>query len=392
MREQNSHTFSRILQGLLGLGCCLAASHCVIKKTTSFESYGLTTVQIQMDSENLSQLNSTIWAKRPVNATIKVTGEEIPVVLNYAGKSTLDAFKKSYQVEILDGRKFQGRTSFRLSSQAIDPTALRSQVGFAVYQELGLPSPTAQPVSLYLDKDFQGLYQLIETVDEEFFALEGTPITALYKAKYSNASFDIASANNLDEGLTVRYGPEGYTDVKFLIEHINALPDPEALAKVESILDIDNFMTYTAATVLLKNWDGFVNNFFLFRRKADKKFGFAPWDLDRVYEPEPTRRPYEPDKSLWGYNRISQKLLQVEPYRKRYLDTLQQSFQQIPLSRIFELIDQHINSQASAFAADRVLSARGNSIQAQGQVMKDVASVWHKQIQTELTNKLEEYP
>ena len=56
-----------------------------------------------MDEDTLGELNNSGLSKRPFSARIRIDGRRFRARVNFAGKSTLDAFKKSYDLELLDG-------------------------------------------------------------------------------------------------------------------------------------------------------------------------------------------------------------------------------------------------------------------------------------------------
>jgi hypothetical protein len=60
--------------------------------------YGMPSWQLHMDSDDLGMLNSTVSAKFPVAGELELEGKRYPVRINYAGKSTLDAVKKSFDI------------------------------------------------------------------------------------------------------------------------------------------------------------------------------------------------------------------------------------------------------------------------------------------------------
>src|SRR5688500_7647078 len=97
---------------------------CVSPGRRTVESFGLPLVEIAVESENLAELNSTIGAKVPVPAAISIAGRKFAGRVNYAGKSTLDHYKKSFDLYFDENDLFRGRSAYRLSAQATDASAL----------------------------------------------------------------------------------------------------------------------------------------------------------------------------------------------------------------------------------------------------------------------------
>ena len=47
------------------------------------------------------------------------------------------------------------------------------------------------------------------------------------------------------------------------------------LAGVKSLVDLESFINYFSASLILNNWDGYANNYFLYLNER-QKFAFAP--------------------------------------------------------------------------------------------------------------------
>ena len=243
-------------------------------------SFGLRKFHLTVKPEVLSGLAHTVDVKRPYPAKAHWGGKDYKVSINYAGRSTRDAIKKSYDVTLVD-HKVEGQGSLRLSSQFVDPTLLRSLIGFPAFGDYLVP--TVEPVVLYLNNKYQGLYQLIEVVNEDFFHNRGIEITHLYKAKLANAGFSLDFYNNVKGAFSSRIEPKTFGPLQYLYQLVLSA-DTDSYQKIVEIVDVDQVMAYAATATYLKHWDGFNNNYFLARFKSDGKFRIIPWDLDRIYE------------------------------------------------------------------------------------------------------------
>mgnify|MGYP003684748621 FL=1 len=240
------------------------------------EDFGLKRISITMDAEDLGELNNSYQAKRPFAARVDFNGRVYRGKVNYAGKSTIDAFKKSLHLTF-NKPVFFGRSSIRLSSQNVDDSLLRSLLGFKVFGMAGLMVPKVEPVAIYLNQKYMGLYQMIEPVDMEFFQVRGESPLDLYKAKFANANFGPEYLGQLDDAYTVRIKPKSASAIRYLWE-LAIREDEASYDELEKILDIENYLNYVAAAVILKHWDGFDNNYFL-ARMQDGRFRIVPWDL-----------------------------------------------------------------------------------------------------------------
>jgi spore coat protein H len=355
---------------------------CIKRSSKPLDDYGLVLVEIIMDSEQLSRLNSTVWDKLPIPCKVIIDGQTFSAHVTYAGKSTIDDLKKSYKIRFDSGR-YRGHKEYRISAQSLDPTLLKSHVGFDIFRALELPTPDIDYASVYLNKDFTGLFQLIEPVDAAFFERRHLSYSSLFKAQYGNADFNTATLSKLEQGFDVQSDPESYHELIALIETLNSKSKNKKPADLENMVDIDNSIRYLVASVILNNWDGYQNNFFIFRDLESKKFGFVPWDLDRVLEPDASKL-LTPNASIWGENKLIAALLENPTHKKEYLDLLEQTLSKTyPLAKMLDIIEETSSKVRPAFEADRMLSRKFN-FQAEKEKLKLTATSWVQLVEEEL--------
>ena len=314
---------------------------------------GIRELRISMDSEDLGDLNNSYQAKRPYPAKLRIDNRSYTVDLHYAGKSTLDAYKKSFQIDLGD-EDYNGMKSIRLSSQAVDTTMLRSQLGFEVFSLAGVESPKVEPVAVFLNEKYLGLYQMIEPVDSDFFERKGINVAELYKTKYANANFSMDFLVNLDEAYSIKLKPKDDSAIRLLWETV-LRDDAESFEDLEKILDIDQYLRYMAAAVALKHWDGFNNNYFLVR-PVGGRFQIVPWDLDRIYESDPWE-----SHNIHGGNGWVVKLLSQDRYRIRYEEHLGTLLQTITDESLLDRLDGWQRNISLAYDVDPVLGASDRS-------------------------------
>ncbi|MGE0173739.1 MAG: CotH kinase family protein [Oligoflexales bacterium] len=335
-----------------------------------------------MDSEQQNRLNSTVWEKTPVPCKVKVNGETYSSQINYAGKSTIDDLKKSYTIQF-DDKTYKGHHSYRLSAQNLDPTLLKAQLGFEIFRSLGIPSPDAEPAAVYLNREYIGLFQLIEPVDIDFFRRRNLDFSSLFKAQYGNADFDKKMLAKIDQGFDIEFKPKSYHELTALIETLENSRLTNDLKDVESMVDVDNSMAYLAASVALNNWDGYQNNFFLYRDTKTKQFAFVPWDLDRTLELEASNM-FEPDITIWGKNKLFAFILTDLEHKRAYLDLLEQIItKSYPLSKMFAIIEENSSKIRRAYEADRMLNHK-TSLFVEKERLKQTIELWYGSLEQEL--------
>ncbi len=359
------------------------------------DSFGLTKIEFTIASEHLGTLNSMVYARRDVPARVEIAGESRKVLVRYSGQTSLGQFKKSYTIEFVapdldlnmfkeESGLFRGHREYVISAQNGDPTKLHSALGFYAFRQAGLPASEAEPAAVYLNEGYQGLYYLIEPVDADFFKIRNQRLGSLYEAfngQYNGAHFSFAGGYDVRLGFESKGEREGfYGDLERLIQTLD-ISTPESLpARLEPLLDVENYLRYLAVSVLFHNWDGYFNNFRLHLDPQIGKFQIIPWDLDNILEFHPTRSRLE------GANELSEKLLQVPAYRQRYKQILLELMDdKLTVASLDGRIDETAAQIARAFAADRFLTAAGNKTLAEHVAeTKQFIRNWYAKIREEL--------
>lgn len=345
------------------------------------QHYGLGVARLELDSEALARLNSTVTAKVPVGGKIRLDKTWYRVGISYSGRGTLDDYKKSYELTFSDNSRYRGRSHYRLSAQSSDSTGVKSVVGFAAYRAMGFAVPDIEPVVLYLNGVFQGLYHLLEPVDSEFYQVRGLTVANLLKAKYGNASFSRESLTQLDEAFDAKIDPETTYDLRQFIEAINTPSTPESDATIANFIDLDSFFSYIATTVLLNQWDGFTNNFFIYRAISSLKFAWSPWDLDRLQDTSSEQAVYQKGTTIFGQGRLCERIFSVPSWRTRYLEVLQHAHSQtLSLSGLLADIEAASVKIAEAFSQDMVLSRDGRTAAHMADGLKTQFVDWYDRV------------
>ena len=240
-------------------------------------SYGLRKVSLRLLDDDYDRLVDKGWSKNKVFAHFKIQGKIYPIEIGYSGKTSIDSIKRNYKFTFKRGHTFQGHTHYRLSGQPSDETGLRSLAGFYSFKVFGFETPDIEPVSLYINNKYKGIYYLIEPVDEDFFRLRGIKLQSLYKAQLGNATFSLDNISQPQRGWSEKNGTsKSYEELLLLLKTLHY--DKQNLA---DILDIQDYIRYIAAAAFIGHCDGFRNNFYIYTEHKEDKFKFIPWDLDR---------------------------------------------------------------------------------------------------------------
>ena len=236
--------------------------------------------------------------------SIAVGGKSFDKVgIRYKGNGTImDAartIKKSIKIDLDrydESLRYDGLKTLNLHSGVADPSKARETLGYAAYRAAGVPAPLTALAEVTLtvprkfDKEFLGLYTIVEPVDKAFLKRHyNTDKGLLMKPER------LGGLNHLGddwERYKTTYQPKRDAtpaEQKRVIDFtrfVNNATDEQFQKEIEAYLDVDAFLRYMAVTALEVNMDSFFtlgHNYCLYLHPETNKFHFIPWDLDRTF-------------------------------------------------------------------------------------------------------------
>lgn len=331
------------------------------------DGYGLKLVELEMTSEAVAELRHGVYTETPVPCSAEIEGAESRCQIRVAGSTTRDDLKKSFDLEL--AREHAGRRRHRLSAMNGDPSGLRALLAIGSFAIAELEVPHAEPVALWLNHEYLGLYLLIEPIDEEFFLDRDDRVIALYKARNQRASLE--HTEDLDLAFAARAGETNRSDLRALVEAIDAA-DRGAFPRLDSLIDTPQMLRAMAGAHFIHNWDGIYNNFFLARSEREPRFRMLAWDLDqtfgRVLDPE--------DGELFAPNALMRLLYQEE--QALYLEELRRLNRLVTPEVFSQLVDEFASTIREAYEHDPLL--RGASLSEQAAALRRRAEQQHAAI------------
>ena len=253
-----------------------------------------------------------------------------------AGASPRKPFKIDFN-RFRPGRKFHGVANLNLNNAAIDPSQMREALSLAVFRDAGVPAPRSAFAMVYLtvegvyDREFLGLYTIIEEVDRAFLKSRfGESSGLLLKPEGVRGMPYLGDDANLwadryNPRTSVR--PEHAARFVEFLELLNRADDDAFRARIAEYVDIDAFLRYLAANALMSNMDSPLctgHNYYLYLCERDGRLRWIPWDLNLSFGsftwtgtiPQlmdlSLSRPHLPP------NRLIDRLLAIEDVRREY--------------------------------------------------------------------------
>ncbi|WP_284641343.1 exopolysaccharide Pel transporter PelG [Paenibacillus silviterrae] len=226
--------------------------------------------------------------------------------ISLRGKTARYASQRSYKIRLNDQAGFwRDQRVLNLNKHSYDSSRIRNKLSFDIFETLpNIASLRTQFVHLYV-KDLSenakasapfvdyGLYTHIEQANETFLKNHWLdPYGQLYKAvmfeffRYpdelkssSDPSFD---KEKFETRLEIN-GSDDHDKLLAMLDDVNnmSIPIDEVMAKH---FDLDNYLTWLAANILMDNMDTDAQNFFLYSPLNSSKWYFLPWDYDGGWE------------------------------------------------------------------------------------------------------------
>ena len=203
------------------------------------------------------------------------------------------------------GQRFLGLKSFVLKNLWQDGSFMHETLAMSLFARMGQPAPRESFCRLYINNEFQGLYAIVESVDNSFLSrtlgenngyLYSYQIQEPFHGEYLGddlgpykARFEAQSHER--ETDTMLYAP-----LRDWLREVNEADGAIWRERVEEYLDLPQFVTQVAIEMFLAENDGLLgaegmNNFFLYRFNKSKRQRFLVWDKDNSF--------LVPDFSIW---------------------------------------------------------------------------------------------
>ncbi|MFC5405668.1 CotH kinase family protein [Cohnella soli] len=270
------------------------------------------------------QLEKNLWNDQFVPCKMSTNERLIAAKVRYRGGHTRSYPKRSYEV-------VGQNQSFHYNAEYDDPSMIRNALSFAFFPMIGVPAPRTKHVMLRINGRPMGIYLEIEGVGRLFFRRRKIGASALFYAINNRADFSLYNSetnekkSSLMSGYEYRFGDASEkTKLKALIRGINTFQGSKAESFIRSHIDVNVYLRWLAGAVLTGNYDGFEQNYALYRSRANGKLRMIPWDYEGSWGRNCYGRLVDADLvEVSGYNQLTRKLLGFESARLQYKRILQ---------------------------------------------------------------------
>ena len=308
-----------------------------------FDPSVLNDIQLTMKPDDWQTLKDHFMEDTYYRADFTWRGTMVPIVgIRSRGSGSRNPSKPGLKIafdQYLDQRPF-GLKSIVLANAIQDPAMLKQRLGLLMFARMDLPAPRVVHVRLFVNREYVGLYELIEPLDKVFLArVYGTDENGktenggyLYeyhwKADYTwdYLGSDLQIYAELFEPKTHETDAPVvlYQPLAHLFRDLN---DDVSDSRFESVvgaqIDLPEFVRYLAVENFIAEHDGFLgywsaNNFYLYRFQGRPLMQILPWDKDEAFWDRMLDIFHNEDSNV-----LARRVLSMPKYRRQYLEALQ---------------------------------------------------------------------
>jgi spore coat protein H len=324
--------------------------------------------ELKMDPQDLMKLERSPYSNDTCPATFIADGKVYErIKVRHRGQWARSWPKKPLKIFFNQDKLFEGHGSLNLNSGWRDPAFVRETLAYAVYAACGVPASRSRPVRLDVNGQFYGLYMEVEQPDKAFlrqWKLGGASVFKAVSRSNQADERDLGSESAYHNHYKREAGKsDDLSELQsFCHELAGATNTADFFARH---VDVEKYINYLAATVLVQNWDCYNKNHFLVCNTRDGGKWFAvPWDLDRTFGDHwnrtfgearfPAFLGTQQMPGITGWNRLADRFLSDPTLRSRFLDRLAQLLDtEFTTAKLFPILDRLESEIGSGMAIDR---------------------------------------
>jgi len=155
---------------------------------------------------------------------------------------------------------------------------LAEHLAFETYRIAGIPTPLSGHWRTWYNGRPVGYHLFVEQPNSSFLRrVQRNPDGDLFKLIWYGG--DLIGQHEK------KNNPEsGHAPLVEAVETLNKNRGSDTWGEIERRFNVPEFVNYYAVSMLIQNWDGFFNNYFLYRSPgADGQWEIIPWDEDKTW-------------------------------------------------------------------------------------------------------------
>jgi len=245
--------------------------------------------RLTADPDDLAWLAGHYLTDEYIPAVFTFEEESHAVDIRYRGDISRHFPKKSWKIRFASTDRFgqgMGQRRLNLNAEYSDWSLLREYLAYDLLARAGVLASQAEFVRLEINNEYMGLFTQVEQVDKLFLYRHGFDVQGnLYEANYGNLT-------KLDSAWEYRYyydrktndkGGDTYHDLHALATLISDTPDADFPQAIASALDVDGWLDWYAATILLGDFEFVEKDYYLYHDFHTDTWHLIPWDFDMTF-------------------------------------------------------------------------------------------------------------
>ncbi len=251
-------------------------------------------------------------------------------------------------------RPVPGIDVLTLNNNKQDPSLVSQFLTYHLFNAAGVHAPRTNFARLTVNGEYLGIYSNVETIGKPFL-----------QRRFGNSS------GNLYEGTLADFHPKAINRIEAKNEkgdrselvrlaNLLAANDKLALAEVEQLVDLDNFIRFWAVESLIGFWDGYSNNqnnYWVYENGGNGKFYFMPWGADAALMG--VRGPFGFGQagatSVYAESMLANRLYRADGVADRYRETMREILDSVwkedelvaMIDRVEVLVKDHLHERQS---------------------------------------------
>jgi hypothetical protein len=204
----------------------------------------------------------------------------------YVGSSRTIDQKCGFKIDLnryLPGQEWKGLAKLTLNNMVQDNTYVHEYLAYTLWRAAGVPAPRVGYARVFVNGVDYGLYLVIESVDQSFLSQWYSDTSGpLYEGAYGVDLYDGYEASfDYDQGPD----SDDRSDLTAVIDILDGEATDDAIAELETHVDLDEVLTNMAVEGLILHWDGYTtaNNYRLYHDPVTDKFQIIPWGADQTF-------------------------------------------------------------------------------------------------------------
>jgi len=261
--------------------------------------------------------------------------------------------------EYVKGQSFAGIKRLTLNNNLQDKSQIRQYLSYKWFRRAGIAAPRCNFARVYVNGKYLGIYSNVEPVRKSLLRDQlGSDKGTLYEGTATDfVSGDI-------ERLETKTNKK--SDTRAELKKLVAILDSTSVDRADKLakhVDIDEFLKFWTAEVMLGHWDGYAgnrNNYFVYWHPDRSRFVFLPWGTDGSFSAVNFFIATPAPRLIKAKGRLCAAMFANADSRKRYFGTVrsllddwwQEKELLAEVDRATDLLRDHLHVSEEAFDAD----------------------------------------